>query len=195
MKTPRGFYIPFGQAAPARASFAVRVSERPEALAEPLRTLVARIAPELPVNDLRTMPQLIRSRTRLYRLQGPLFIGLGLAAMALTLAGLYSVVSYTASLRTAEFGVRATLGAGQTELMWRAVGDAAIPGLLGALAGLPVGLFLIKGMDRLLFMVDPWSPWVTLGSVLTLAVGTMIASLAPALRASRVDLVTVLKSD
>ena len=56
------------------------------------------------------MPQLFRDRTSLYRREGPLFMLLGLAALTLAVAGLYAVVSYLASLRTAEFGLRAALG-------------------------------------------------------------------------------------
>ena len=115
--------------------------------------------------------------------------------LLLTLFGLYAVVSYTASLRAAEFGLRAALGARRSELLFRAMGAATIPTLVGGVIGIPMGLALIKGMDRYLFMVDPWSVQMAILSVSALGLTAVGASMLPAVKASRVDLVRVLQGE
>lgn len=193
---PEGLYIPLAQRAPERASFAVRVSGRsPEALADVLRETVNGLDPALPVNDLRSMPQLFRDRTRLYRREAPLFTTLGLAALFLAVAGLYSVASFLASTRLRELGVRSALGARRRDLVRGSLKGVLLPTTAGCLAGLLVGLALTRGFDRFVFQVDPWSPAVASTAVLLLVGCATLASLGPGLRASRVDPVEVLRTE
>jgi putative ABC transport system permease protein len=193
---PEGLYVPLAQRAPGRASFAVRVSGgSPTDLADVLRGIVARLDPTLPANDLRSMPQLFRDRTRLYRREAPLFTTLGLAALFLAVAGLFAVVSYLASTRTRELGVRAALGAERWELVHGSLGGVLLPTALGSLVGLAVGLGLTRGFDRFVFEVDPWSPTVAVAAMILLIASSAVSSLVPALRASRVDLVEVLRAE
>jgi putative ABC transport system permease protein len=192
---PEGLYVPLAQLAPSRASFAIRVSGVTEVYADELRATVMGLDPDLPVNDLRSMPQLFRDRTRLYRREGPLFTFLGIAALALAIAGVYAVVSYMAALRTAELGLRSVLGANRAEIIRRSVGGATLPTALGAGVGLGLGLLLTRGFDRFVFLVDPWSPRVAVGTVLILMASAVAASLMPALRAGRIDPAEVLRSE
>ncbi len=134
-------------------------------------------------------------RTRFYRYQSPPFIAVGIIALLLAVGGLYAVVSYLSSLRTAEFGVRAALGARRTELVARAIGSVWLPTAAGLVVGVGLGRALTTGFDRWLFQVDPASGWVTVASVVIFAVTAGGASLLPALRASRVDLVEVLRAE
>lgn len=193
---PEGLYIPLAQRAPERASFAVRVSGgSPTALADVLREIVARLDPTLPVNDLRSMPQLFRDRTRLYRREAPLFTTLGLAALFLAMAGLYAVASFLASTRLRELGVRSALGARRRDLVRGSLKGVVLPTAAGSLGGLVVGLGLTRGFDRFVFQVDPWSPTVAVTAVVLLVGSAALASLAPALGASRVDPVEVLRTE
>jgi putative ABC transport system permease protein len=192
---PQGVYLPMAQAPPAWAQVAIRVRGDPGRFAAVLRQTVARLDPDLPVTEVQTMPQLIRARTRLYRFQSPPFIAVGLAALFLAVAGLYAVVSYLSALRVGEFGIRAAIGASRAELIRRAASTAALPTALGSLAGVGLGMYVVRGFDRWLFLVDPWSP-VAIGMTVALLVGsTAASSLLPAFRASRVDLATLLKEE
>ena len=173
----------------------MRVGGDPATYAPRIRQAVFRVDPDLPVLAVRTMPQLIRDRTRFYRFQSPPFIVVGLAALILSLVGLYAVASYLASLRAAEFGIRAALGARRFDLIGRAVLSVGWPTALGILGGLGGGLWLTRGFDRWVFLSDPWDPWVVAASLGTLTLSTLVASLLPARRASRVDLIEVLSSD
>ena len=160
-----------------------------------MRQAVAELDSELPVLTLQAMPQLIRNRTRFYRFQSPPFIVMGIVALLLAVGGLYAVVSYMSSLRTVEFGVRAALGARRAELVRRSVGSVWVPTLVGGDVGLFAGLTLTAGFDRWVFLVDPSSPWVAGASITVFLLTAGVARLGPALRASRVDVVQVLKAD
>lgn len=192
---PEGIYVPMVQAPAAWTQIGVRVDGAPEDFAQTLRDVVARLDPELPVLDVQTMPELIRHRTRLYRFQNPPFIAVGLAAFFLALGGLYAVASYLASLRGVEFGVRSSLGAPRRQLAALAVRGVALPSVVGIVVGVGFGMMLVRDFDRLLFMVEPWSPLAIGLSVGVMMVGAMLSALPPALRASRVDLVSVLKAE
>jgi len=67
--------------------------------------------------------------------------------------------------------------------------------MVGAVVGLAVGLRLTRGFDRYVFLVDPGSPWMVVATALVLFGSALGASLLPALRASRVDPVRVLRTE
>ena len=192
---PEGVYLPLAQTDPTWVQFAIRVREDPSSYAMPLRAAIETIDPDLPVIDLRTMPELIRSRTRLYRFQSPPLIAVGLSALILAIVGLYAVASYLASLRTAELGIRAALGARRFELMRRAASAVLLPTAIGALGALGGGLALVQDFDRMIFNSDPWNPVTLTVALGALVLACIVSSLLPAIAASRIDLVRVLSSD
>lgn len=194
-RSPEGVYVPMAQAPQTWAQIALRVRGDPAAYAPVLREVVAGLVPDLPVLDVQTMSDLIRMRTRFYRFQSPPFIAVGVAALVLAMVGLFGVVSYLASLRRAEFGIRAVVGAGRPELVWRSVGSVLVPTSVGAAIGLGAGLFLVRGFERWLFLLEPWDPWVMAATLSGLGIATLLSALGPALRASRVDPVRVLQVD
>ncbi len=119
------------------------------------------------------------------------------AAIALLLAaiGIYGVMSYLVTLRTREIGIRMALGARTGQVLGLVIGNAAR--LVGA--GVAVGLGLAVGLTRylktLLYGVNPNDAW-TLGSVAFLLIAVaLLASYFPALRASRVDPSSALRSE
>lgn len=182
---PEGVYVPIDQAAPLEASFAIRGGGG--GMADQVRRVVAALDPELPVVDVRGMDDIVQGLTSRYGRDAPLFISLGVAALLLALVGTYVVVSYLASLRMAEYGIRVALGAHRGGLVVRSMRAAVSPALWGGVVGLAVGLWIVRGFARFMFQVDPWSPGVA-ASVLLLVLGTTAwAALVPALRAGRAD--------
>ncbi|HET7698193.1 MAG TPA: FtsX-like permease family protein, partial [Vicinamibacterales bacterium] len=121
---------------------------------------------------------------------------LGFAAFALMLAavGLYSVVSYSVSCRSKEFGIRMALGAGRG----RIVNAAVQPAVLALAAGLFAGLGLSVGLDT---VVARWSigrlndPVVLVAVSLVLLVVTMMSAAMPANRAASIQPVDALRID
>lgn len=191
-RRPEGVYVPLAQAAPREASFAVRAADDGPGLPALLRETVEGLDPGLPVTDLMTMSEVIRLRTRLYRQDAPLFISLGLTAFLLALAGTWVVVSYLASRRAPELAIRAALGAGRGELVRRSALSTFPPVLAGAGGGMILGLIMVRGFERHIFQVDPWSPAMVAATFLLLVAASLGAGLLPALRAARVDLRRVL---
>ena len=180
-----GVYYPLAHASPVMVIHARGIDGRPPA-SEAIEAAVARVDPGMPVR-VTDLQGAIASSMGETRTIGAL-IGV-FAALALVLAavGLYGLVSYGASQRVREMGIRIALGARPESL----VGLILKKGILIACAGIVVGILVSSGLSQalrsLLFQVEPNDP-VILGAA---AVGLLaIASLAawfPARRASRVD--------
>jgi ABC-type antimicrobial peptide transport system permease subunit len=122
-----------------------------------------------------------------------LLIVVGLVAVVLALAGVYGIVDYSVSRRTSEIGVRMAVGANRRGILGLILRDmlrTISPGMFfGLLVGLgltkPIGAFLASGTHT----ADPLD-WF--GVIAFLVMIGVIAALAPALRAARLDLLTAL---
>jgi putative ABC transport system permease protein len=111
------------------------------------------------------------------------------AAIALLLAalGIYSVISYSITLRTQEIGIRMALGANRTAILRMVLRKGIVLALTGAAIGLAGAFALTRWMSSLLFGVSASDP-VTYVIVLVVALGAaLLACSIPASRASRVD--------
>ncbi len=119
----------------------------------------------------------------------------GGASRPLAALGLYGTVAYSANRRRREIGIRMAMGADATEVRRRILGDGLRLTALGAAVGLILSLVVGRVMAAVLFGVSPFDP-VTLGGVLVVFLAVAVAgSLLPAVRASRVDPVEVLKAE
>jgi putative ABC transport system permease protein len=174
----------------------VRSRTEPEALAGALRRAVQATAPTLPVFRVQTMTSLIdrTSDVLLSRILAWVLAVFGGLAMLLAALGLYGVISYSVTTRTFEIGVRAALGADRAavvRLIMRQGVGLVVGGLLIGLAG---ALTTARVLRSLLHGVSATDPVAFSGTVaVLLAVGAM-ASLVPALRASRIEPTEALKS-
>ncbi|HEU5335709.1 MAG TPA: FtsX-like permease family protein, partial [Terriglobales bacterium] len=189
-------YLPYAQHAEIASlqTIQVRTAGRPEGMIPALEQAVSTLAPELPVFEVKTMSQ------ALYTLDGFLIfeVGAGLAAalgglgLVLSVVGVYGVVSFAASQRTHEIGVRMALGAqpgGILRMIFR-------QGLLIVGSGLLIGVACALAAARLVatfLTVSATDPvtYVTVSAVL--AIVALAACLIPARRAMRVDPMTALR--
>jgi ABC-type antimicrobial peptide transport system permease subunit len=130
--------------------------------------------------------------TWFYRAFGSLFMAFGLAALALATIGLYGVMSFAASNRTREIGVRMALGASAKDVVTLILKLGASQIAIGLVLGLAFALALSRGLGILLFDVNPWDPSIFVTVVITLGATGLLASLIPARRATRVDPVDAL---
>ena len=144
---------------------------------------------------LQTMTQVLAPQLRPWRLGAELFAVFGLLALVVASVGIYSVVSYTLSQRTREMGIRIALGARDLDILTlvlrRGIGTLA----LGIALGLVIALAMTRFVASLLFGVSTTDPASLLGSVVTLGCLGLVASLVPGWRATRVDPMSVLRSD
>ena len=155
--------------------------------------LLKQLAPTVPLEDLKSMPQQIRENIFLDRMMtilSSLFAGL---ATVLAAVGLYGVLAYTVQQRTREIGVRMALGADADRvrgLVFRQVGVMLGTGMvLGVAAALGLG----KLLRSLLYGLEGHDPTVFAGSLVMLALVAFGATLVPVMRASRVNPVEALR--
>lgn len=187
-------YVPYWQRRTYNGpALAVKTAADPLSVSSAVRNIIRRIDPELPVPRFETMEQVVDESVAQRRFQMNLLVVFALTALLLASLGIYGVVSYSVTLRTNEMGVRMAIGAQASnivQMIWR---QAMTPVAIGACAGLVVALIVGRFFAGLLFGVAP-ADAMTIGSVLLIlgAVGT-VASLIPALRASRVNPVTALR--
>ena len=119
------------------------------------------------------------------------------AAVSLLMAsfGIYSVIAYAVAQRAKEMGIRMALGASPGDVLRQTLRAGALLGLVGVGVGLAFSFVLTRSLGKLLFGVTPSDP-VTLASVSALALAvTVLATLAPAMAAARLDPAITLRSE
>ena len=172
-----------------------RSRARQEELVSALRRVVRDADPELVIVQAKTMSEHISLTLFLPRLGALLLGSFGLMALALATFGLYGVVSYSASRRTREVGIRIALGADPGQVIRMVVGDGMGVVLAGGLVGLGASLLLARLLVQYLIGIAPLDPVTLVGVTLALLAASTIAAFLPARRASRVSPTTALKAD
>jgi predicted permease len=125
-----------------------------------------------------------------------LFLGvLGAISLLLASVGLYGVVAYSVSQRTREIGIRMALGANPAGVLRMVMRQGLLLALWGIVAGLAVALAASPLLAPLLYRVSPADPVSIAGAALFLIVVAVLASLIPALRATRVDPMVALRQE
>jgi ABC-type antimicrobial peptide transport system permease subunit len=105
----------------------------------------------------------------------------------LALVGGYGCVSYAASQRTQEIGVRMALGAGRGEIVRLVLGRGLVLVAVGIAVGTLAALSMSRAIANLLFNVSPADPITFVGVPLLLGTMALAASYVPARRATRID--------
>ncbi len=190
-------YLPFAQVGqPARiVNFSIRSQLPAATLARQVRAAVAGVDADLPPFALRTGTDLLSAAIATQRFN-MLIVGVfAFFAVTLALGGLYAVLAHAVEHTRRDFGIRQALGATGVRLIGSVAGRAAPPIVAGIAAGSLTAIAASGLIASLLFGVKPGDP-VTLaaaaGFVLT---ASIIAVWVPAQRATRVDLVTLLRQE
>ena len=176
-------------------SVAVRTAGNPGPLMNEIRRAVWRVDKDQPMWKMRTMD------TKLAMLAGPrefvTSLLSGYAGLALLLAsiGIFGVISYSVSQRTAEIGIRMALGAQPADVARMILSQGVGLTLGGVAAGLVAAAWLARLLRAQLFAVSPLDPAVYAIVAALLAVVALAACLVPVRRAMRVDPVDALRHD
>jgi predicted permease len=188
------YYLPWTQAAITMPTLVIRTSVDPASIISTLRSKVAAIDPDVPLYRVRTLGDIIdRAAIAEPRFQTLLLAGFAAMAMFLAAVGLYAVLSYTVAQRAGEIGVRMALGAQRGNVLGLILGRGALLAIGGITIGLGASALLTRNLASLLYGVQPLDPSTfTIVSALLLIV-SLAASAAPAIRASRVDPMRVLR--
>jgi putative ABC transport system permease protein len=181
--------------AEATMALAIRTSADPAAMTSAVREALRTLDPSLPVFNVHTMRDFLYGSLAQLRFR-TFLIGI-FAGLALVLAslGLYGVVAYSVSQRTAELGIRVALGAQPGSILKLVVFHTAGLAAIGLAIGVAVTLAGSRIISRFLFGISATDP-VTLGTAsLVILLVALTASLVPALRAAKVDPATALRAE
>jgi predicted permease len=185
---PWGVYFPLDQYDTRFAYVALRsAGEDPMTLAAGARDDVMAVDQDIPLYWVQTHQAAIDEQTWFFRIFGNLFMVFGFVALFLAAVGLYGVMSASVSNRTAEMGIRMALGAQGRDVLRLVMKQGAVQVGIGMALGLALAALLSRGLELILFQVEPWDPFVFALIAVVLAAVGMLASYIPALRATRVD--------
>jgi predicted permease len=187
-------YIPVGQASSQSIELVIRTRIDPQSLASGIRSALRSIDPTLPTGEFRTLEQLVERAVSPRRFLVFLLTGFALAALALSSIGIYGVVSYTVNQRTPEIGIRLALGASAGHVQRRVLAQTLGLVAIGVGIGVTASLILGRLAASLLFDVAPADPLTYIGTVLVLFTAALVAAWMPAIRASRVDPMSALRT-
>jgi predicted permease len=154
---------------------------------EAVRRALQQVVPGFAYVSTRTLDGVVAPQMRSWRLGATMFTIFGLLALVVAAIGLYSVVAYDVSQRTRELGVRVALGASAGAVLRLVVGEGVRVVVIGLALGAAVAVALASRVSPLLYQVSARDPVTYAGVVGILLVVAVVASLAPAVRAARVD--------
>jgi predicted permease len=176
-------------------AFVVRTTGAPELLAPSIRAIVARIDPTLPVSDVGTMTEIVTRDTASRTAQLRVIGAFALIAFVLAGIGIHGLLSFAVSQRTQEIGVRVALGAQPRDIVRMVLRRCLFLAAAGIIPGVALAYAAGRSMEALLAGVKP-ADAVTMTSVVALAaMMTVAGSLAPTVRALRVDPITALRTE
>lgn len=177
----------------SRFPLMIRTRGDPTKVIAAIRRAIAGVDPTAAVSDIATMPDIITQslgRPRFFMTMLGAFAGV---ALALTIAGLYGVLSYAVAQRTRELGIRVALGSSPGGLVRLVTREGVMLVAAGVLVGFVASIALTRVMVSILYGVSPMdaSSWGLAAACLI--VPTVLATVVPALRASRADPIAAMR--
>ena len=186
-------YVPFAQAPLYGGEVVVRSSLSASSVAAAIRRAVHSIDKALPVTDVQSFPEALGRSIARERFRTVLLGSFGAIALALAAVGIFGVVSYAASQRTHEIGIRMAVGAQQRDVLRLILGEGAKLALFGLGIGVVLALVATRLIANLLYSVSTTDP-LTFGTVIIVLLGVAVtACYIPARRAMRVDPMVALR--
>jgi len=192
------FYVPIAQhyAGNSLATLQVRSSVAPATMIPQVESIIDSLAPSMPVFDVQTMPQALDTLNGLllFQIGAGLAAALGLLGLILAIVGVYGVISYSASQRTHEIGIRMAIGAQPMEILKMVFRQ----GLIIVSVGLVVGLAAAFASARVLkgfLAVSATDPATYISVAAALSLVALFACYVPARRATKIDPMVALREE
>jgi predicted permease len=191
------YYVPLAQN-PKRnfvVTLQLRAASSPESLAPEITGLIHSLEPAMPVFDVQTMTTVLNGLNGflLFQFAAVLAGSLGILGLLLAIVGVYGVISYAASQRTHEIGIRIALGAQPRQVLGLILRQGIVIVGIGVFAGLLSAAAMAKLVSDFLYGTSPVDPLTYVVTSILLAAIALLACYIPARRAMRVDPLVALR--
>jgi putative ABC transport system permease protein len=187
-------YHPFEQEIGGGRLF-VHTQSDPYALVPSIARIVRELAADQPVEHAATLEDVRAEVLAPNRLNAMVFGGFAGVALAIAIVGVAGVLAFSVSARTREFGIRLAIGSAPRHLLTRVLGEGAIIAVSGIVAGAIGGILLARIVGAYIPDVRIPDALPTILAAAILVAAAILASLMPAARASRVDVLQALRSE
>jgi predicted permease len=192
---PPQLYVPHAQWAWAGMSVVLHTEGNTLTHVSAVRAELKALDPDLAAANIRTMTQVVSKATSARRFNTALVVFFSVAALILTMIGIYGVVAFLVGRRSHEFGIRMALGAQRADILRLVLGQGMTPVALGALGGLAGSIAASRFLASQLYGVSPTDPLTFITIVGLLGSAALLACLLPARRATKVAPVEALRGD
>jgi putative ABC transport system permease protein len=173
----------------------VRTKGDPASMAPAIERGIWQIDRNVTISDVQTMNAVVEGAYAEARFNMALLAVFAAVATVLSAIGIYGVMSYAATRRRREIGIRLALGARPTEILRLIAREGMVLALCGTAAGIAGALAITRLMAKLLYGVAPVDPVTFIAVPLLLIAAALAACLVPAFRAARTSPVTALRQE
>ncbi len=180
-------YVPFQQHPTAGVFLVIRTSVPPMSIVPAVRDTVLALDKEQPVNNIKTMADIISETYGAIRFPMTLLWIFAALALVLSAVGIFGVMSYTVSRRTQEMAIRMALGANRSEVLMLVLREGLQVTGFGVILGLVAALALSRLMSSYVYGVTATDPLTMVAASLLLTLVAGLASYLPARRATKVN--------
>jgi ABC-type antimicrobial peptide transport system permease subunit len=167
----------------------------PYTLVPSITRVIRDLASDQPVERPATLDDIRAEVLSPTRINALVFSGFAGVALAIAVVGVAGVLAFSVSSRTREFGVRLAIGSTPSALLIRVLKEGAVIGVTGIIAGVIGGLLLARVVSRFVTEVEMPGALPLASAAAVLVAAAICASLMPAARASRVDVISALRGD
>jgi predicted permease len=175
--------------------FFIHTRSDPYALIMPITRLIHQLSVQQPVENAETLEDVRAEVLSNDRLNAVVFGAFGTLALLIAVVGVGGVLAFSVSGRTREFGIRLAVGSQPRSLLLRVMTEGAVIGMAGLVAGAACGFVLAQAASTFLGDLKTPSVLPAAGAALVLLIAAISASLIPAARAARVDVIQALRMD
>jgi len=188
-------YHPFGQQQLFGGRLFVHVSSNPYSLVQPITRIIRSLSADQPVERAATLADIRAEVLTPDRLNTVVFGGFAAVALAIAVVGVGGVLAFSVSGRMREFGVRLAIGSQPRHLLTGVIVEGAKMAVIGVLAGAAGGYLLARVAGSYFQSAQMPGPLPIVGAAAILLAAAVVASVLPAARAARVDVMQALRSD